>query len=479
MKISRRDFNKTILASLVGAGMTGLGRVRGATAASTDRDRFGGWKGRTFKATGYFRVEKDERWWLVTPEGNAFLSFGINHVEPDLFRQTYNREAWQKRLGVADLDDAAKFTPALRSWFLGTIREYGFNTVGVHNALPVLNRPTPAVPYLQPIVFLDIPHWRPLVPDTNFQDIFAPEFAAHCERLAKQIAAPLKDDPFLLGYAMTDCPLFTEEDCRERPDTIGGAPRASRIGFPRRLRNLGPDAPGKQAYVRTVRKLYRDRIEDFNTTYGMTFRSFDALAAAVDWRTRTELSNASETRDNVEFLHAVVDQYFRTAKEAIRRYDPNHLFVGDKLNGNTDAMDTVLPVTSRYTDVVLYQMYGRYEVQQPGLNRWSKLAGKPLINGDSAFTMFTDTMPRPFGPVADNLAQRAQWTDEFFRSAFARPDFVGWHYCGLIDASQRIPRKQDRQHSGLLDGFGNPYPEIQQALKAASAELYDIATRKR
>ena len=38
-------------------------------------DRFGGWTGKRFKATGFFRLEKDERWWLVTPEGNAFLSF--------------------------------------------------------------------------------------------------------------------------------------------------------------------------------------------------------------------------------------------------------------------------------------------------------------------------------------------------------------------------------------------------------------------
>jgi hypothetical protein len=309
MKTSRRDFNTTLLATFIGAGLTG---IHGATTASMELDRFGGWKGRPFKATGFFHLEKDERWWLVTPEGNAFLSFGINHVEPDLFRQAYNREAWQKRLGVADLDDAATFTPALRSWVLETCREYGFNTVGHHNSLPVLNRPTPAVPYLQTIVFIDIPHWRPVVPDTNCQDVIAPEFATHCERLAQQIAGPLKDDPFLIGYAMTDGPLFTQE-----------------------------------------------------------------------------------------------------------------------------------------------------------------------INGDSAFTTVTDTMPRPFGPVADNLTQRAQWTDEFFRRAFARPDFVGWHYCGLIDASQRVPRKQDRQHSGLLDGFGHPYPEIQQALKTATAELYEIAIRQR
>ncbi len=25
----------------------------------------------------------------------------------------------------------------------------------------------------------------------------------------------MRDDPYLLGYSMADCPLFTEEDCRE------------------------------------------------------------------------------------------------------------------------------------------------------------------------------------------------------------------------------------------------------------------------
>ncbi len=87
----------------------------------------------------------------------------------------------------------------------------------------------------------------------------------------------------------------------------------------------------------------------------------------------------------------------------------------------------------------------------------------------------TDTMPRPYGPIADNLAQRVEWTEEFFRQAFARPDFVGWHYCGLIDASNRVPRKQDRQHSGLIDGFGKPYANLQKTIKNAARQLYEIA----
>lgn len=441
---------------------------------AAESDRFGGWTGKKFNATGFFRLEKDDRWWLVTPDGNAFLSFGINHLYPDLFSQDYNRAVWRKRLGLKRLE-GAEFQAALRDWFIETCREFGFNTVGVHNALAIVNTPKPAVPYMRPIRFVDIPHWRTDVTDDDFLDVFSDGFARRCDRLAREAAAP--DDPFLLGYSMTDCPLFTEEDCRERTDTIGGARRPGRIGWPRRLRNFPSSAPGKRAYVETVREIYGGKISDFNEVYKTQFDSFDALASAKIWRPETDLSNGAETRDNTAFLQKVVAKYYQTTRDAIRRHDPNHLFFGDKLHANTDSLDTVLPVTSRFTDVVFYQMYGRYEVQKPGLDRWSARVDKPFINGDSAFTMITDVMPRPYGPVADNLEQRIEWTAEFFRNAFARPEFVGWHYCGLIDASQNVPRKQARQHSGLLDGYGAPYPGLREAVADCRAKMYEIAAQ--
>ena len=472
--MNRRQFVGNVLATIGIRPL--LGRAAASDAGAVEgTDRFGGWKGRTFEATGFFRVEKDVRWWLVTPEGNAFLSFGINHLHPDLWNQDYNQEAWKTRLGLGTLN-GAEFRKALRAWFLATCGEYGFNTVGVHTSLGIVNHPRPAMPYMLPIRFVDIPHWKVEIPDENFLDVFDDDFARRCDALARDLAAPARNDPFLVGYAMTDCPLLTEEDCRERPDVIGGARRESRIGWPRRLRNLGPQHQGKKAYVETMQDLYRGDINDFNATYDTQFDSFGALASAKQWRPRTDLSNGNETRDNVEFLKRVVAKYYQTARDAIMRYDPNHLFVGDKINANTDSLDTVLPVTSRFTDIVFYQMYARYEVQKPGLDRWSELVDKPLINGDSAFTMITETMPRPYGPVADSLEERADWTAEFFRNSFARPEFVGWHYCGLIDASNLVPRKRERQHSGLLDGYGEPYPVLKEALAGCVAEMYDIAT---
>ena len=84
-------------------------------------------------------------------------------------------------------------------------------------------------------------------------------------------------------------------------------------------------------------------------------------------------------------------------------------------------------------------------------------------------------LQEPYGPVADNLQQRSEWTAEFFLRAFERPDFVGWHYCGLIDAPILVPRKQSRQHSGLLDGYGEPYPELEKVLRECANEMYNIA----
>lgn len=317
--------------------------------------RYGGWTGREFSPSGYLGTERDGRWWLVSPEGNAFLSFGINHLHPEFWNQAYNRAAWRTRLGLDDLDGPG-LAGALRRWFLDACRGYGFNTVGVHSDLGVANHPHPAMAYVLPIHFVDIPHWEDEVPDERFVYVFGPDFERRCDRLAAEFAGPARDDPYLLGYTMTDCPLLTEEDCRERPDTIGGAARGSRIGWPQRLRNLDASAVGKSAYVETVRELYRDDISGFNLTYGTRFDSFAALSRTADWRQGSDLANPAEAPDNAEFLQRIVHRYHRTARAAIVRHDPNHLFFGDKLNANTDSVDAVLPVTARHTDVLFYQM---------------------------------------------------------------------------------------------------------------------------
>jgi hypothetical protein len=307
--MNRRSFVKRTASTALAGAVAGSFPAMAGNLLSTGMDKFGGWTGKKFKATGFFRVEKDDRWWIVTPEGNAFLSFGINHLVPDLFSQDYQREQWEKVFSIKDISNWEAYRPALRKWYLQSCKDFGFNTVGVHNSLQVINIPKPELAYMQPIHFVDIPHWKKEIPDENFKDIFSSDFARECDEMAKPIVLAKKDDPYLFAYAMTDCPLFTEEDLQERPDTIGGGRRKARIGWPRRLRNLGGDAPGKQAYVLAMQKIYEDRISKFNETYGTQFVSFDGLASAKNWRPDTDLSNGNESEQVGEGMRQAIFEW--------------------------------------------------------------------------------------------------------------------------------------------------------------------------
>ena len=441
------------------------------------RDQYGGWTGKQFEATGFFRTQHDgKRWWLVTPEGNAFLSLGINHYHAGWWAQDYNRDHWIREFDAEEVHDDAW----VKGWCarLRSDLDYlGLNTLGIHTSAPRTGDMVADVAaYVARYDPVDIPHYKKDTGPEEFPDVFSDEFDAICDQRARELAQPRANDPRVLGYSMTDCPIFTDEDAAERGMTIYGAPRPELPTWPRVLRSLGADAPGKQAYVAAMCHAYADSIGGFNLTYGTDFASWDALLAATDWRPRTDYDNAREIADNAAFLRDCVDTYYRKAKEALRRYDTDHLFFGDKINGNTNTIDAVLDITTKYTDLVFYQTYGRYDEQAAMMDRWTERVGMPFLNGDSTFSFTCDVMPSPYGPHAKDQAQRAEWFREFGESALARPDFVGWHICGTVDTWNTMPRKEAKQHYGLMTATGEFYPEVAAAVQGLSARMYEIAT---
>jgi hypothetical protein len=74
------------------------------------------------------------------------------------------------------------------------------------------------------------------------------------------------------------------------------------------------------------------------------------------------------------------------------------------------------------------------------------------------------------------MAERALWTREFMENATARPDFVGWHMCGMIDTANTMPGKEQAQHQGLMTIRGEFYPEMESTVRDISDRLYEIAT---
>ena len=96
-------------------------------ASPNGRDLYGGWNKLRFESTGFFRVcLHDGIWWIVTPEGNAFVSKGVNHVSfradhaPKLGYSPYQR-AVQNKYGSQD---------AWAEAVVNRLGDWGFNTLG-------------------------------------------------------------------------------------------------------------------------------------------------------------------------------------------------------------------------------------------------------------------------------------------------------------------------------------------------------------
>ncbi len=463
----RRKFIKTggtlTAAGLLGTAVPGFGR----DLNTADYDQYGGWTKKKLTRTGFFHTEHDgSRWWFVTPEGNAFLSFGINHYHAGWWSQSYNREHWNAVFGAERTGDE-QWGKGFRKVAQADLERLGINTLGWHTDAPTLtDKPYGAVvPYLRSYKPIVLDHYRHPGPEA-YADVFSNDFVSLCEKTAQAVAAPYVDDPMLLGYCMSDCPIFTDRDIQ----MMGGATSWSRI-----LCNLGADAPGKRAYVECMRNRYAD-VAAFNRNYKSTFATWDELLKAENWRDNKPAASIQESADNEAFTLICVDRYYAVAGAALRKVDPNHLFLGDKLNGNTDNLERVLEVAAKYVDVIVYQFYGSLEQQTAMLDKLAPRVNLPFVNGDIGFSSPSEMMPNPYGPHAKDQAQRATWLRESVLACFARPEFIGWHMCGIIDTWKTMPTKEHAQHQGLMTVRGEFYPEMENAVKAISTRMYQVAT---
>ncbi len=106
-----------------------------APARPIDRDRYGGWTNLRFEPTGFFHVSvRDGVWWLVTPQGNAFISKGVNNVS---FREDH-----APKLGYSPAvgRPQAEYQRAVENKYgsqdawaeavVNRLRGWGFNTLG-------------------------------------------------------------------------------------------------------------------------------------------------------------------------------------------------------------------------------------------------------------------------------------------------------------------------------------------------------------
>ena len=160
-------------------------------------------------------------------------------------------------------------------------------------------------------------------------------------------------------------------------------------------------------------------------------------------------------------LSNLAKQYYRTIYDAIRRYDKNHLILGDRYEANAPIAREVVEAALPYVDVLSFQDF-REPVAH--LDYWHRETGKPVLLADAAKIKWL-TEPGEF------TRNNGQWYADVLSQLVKNPGCIGFHLCGAYQ------RNKARRY-GLLDEFENPDLENVELIKSANQEINSWITNQ-
>jgi len=400
---------------------------------------------------GFVTLKKDDGvWWFKSPDGKPFLSIGANHVEP-VYWQSPNNEKFVEETYGPDFflpdGNIRDGSPSAAKWaghVAANFKSWGFNTFGFHNPL-YTSLHAAGVPYY--VVQLDIPTpWGWNMSRSELlralkkrpTDVFSDEFVAVVEANAAEQVKPRANDPQVLGYAYTDGPHWTVDDDKD-PVVSGKLTAAEKTLHPwvLTLMSQPAGAKGKQAWLAMMKERYPSA-EQAGAVYGVNAPTWEDLAATTAW---TEISDPARAADDSQaFLEKIMRRWYEVRKNAIRKYDANHLILGDKLNMNRDRkhpeqLARSLHLMKDYVDAINIQYYAPFSEQKDTLDFLYKESQLPVLNGDTACNPLWEDNPVTNTEFYGKLGQT--YADHVTK-LFGLPYFVGWHHCGYMRGLRRL-----------------------------------------
>jgi len=469
----------------------------GEHPSNLQRDRYGGRQDvPAFKATGWFRTERrDGRWQLVTPEGHAFFSLGVNAVVTEQRSYVQGREwmfsglpsdsgAWQAFYGDSDnrapdaaatagigynhgrwFDfyaanlyrlDGANWKQAWLARSTARLRAWGFNTLGNWSDEALAKERTNRLAYTRSIevegVFGNVSsgydYWG------RMPDPFDPRFAQAAEAAAVKATRDARDDPWLLGY-------FSDNEL-----AWAGAGPQGRWGLALGTLRGEARSDAKQAFIAALKRKYGEPAK-LAAAWGIELPSWDALNATGYNAPLPGEAHPAIAADYSAWLRQYAEQYFRVVTEALHRHDAHHLFLGGRFAVNTPE---AVAACARYCDVMSFNAYT--DVPQHGADM-AALArlGKPVM-----FTEFhfgSDDRG-PFGrgvvPVW-NEAQRGEAYARYVQAAAKDPNVVGAHWFEYTD--QPVSGRAldgENAHVGLVGITDLPFQSFVEAVRKANEQ---------
>ncbi len=431
--------------------------------------KYGGWKEKQFEATGFFRTQYDgKRWWMVDPEGYAFVSVGVDCIgynasgvvsgQKDLFEwlpgeneELYN-EGFSGRGNYSMVDFyrlnlmrvfGENWKENWETITSGQIREFGINTIGNWSDINYARKS--GIPYVLPLSRFPstkVQLYR------DFPDVFAEEYAASAKIFAEQLNE-YKNDPFLIGYFL-----------RNEPNWAFGA---NDVAF----EMFGTNQPSvsKTTFVNWLSEKYKS-IENFNKNWELHLKNFNEITTQIF----DDYPSEKAREDFWNFSEILVAKYVNVPCDEVEKVDPNHLNLGMRYAWLSS--DLLYKAGERF-DVFSINGYGN--PGPPETEEIARISGKPVMIGEFHFGATDRGLPATGIQGALNQTERGKAYRYYIEQGLARPELIGMHYFQWLDQPVFGRFDGENYNIGFMDICNQPYKELIDAAKLTHKKMYEVA----
>jgi len=400
-------------------------------ASAPQLSKYGGLLTAREQATGFFHVKKiGDRWWGVDPLGYRYVNIALNSLNAKGSEGT--KQALTDKFGSKE------------NWINTTIdllQDHGFNCAGSWSdteAIVAANK-TREKPMAYCINWNFMSKYGRKRGGTFQQPghtgypqnaIFAfdPAFAEFCDERARQIAK-YKDDPNLFGH-------------------------------------------------------FSDNEMPFNITAITDYLSLPegdhGRAAAEEWLKEKGITEARITDEHrEEFMALVGEKYFSVVSAAIKKYDPNHMYIGARFYDNEKHHEQFMRVVGKYVDIVSNNYYNHWTPDEQHLAQWAEWTGRPFIVTEY-YTKGEDSgMGNTSGAgwIVRTQNDRGLFYQNYNLALLNAKSCVGWHYFKYQDndpdAKGVDPSNVDA-NKGIVSNRYVPWTPLLDRMKELNRRAYAV-----
>jgi hypothetical protein len=382
-------------------------------------------------ATGFFYVKKiGDRWWGIDPDGHRYLNVALNSINAKGSEGT--RKALKEKYGTKE------------NWMKATINllhEHGFNCAGSwsdHDAIIEANK-TAEKPMAYTInwnfmssygrnrggIYQQAGH---IGYPNNAIFVFDPEFEAFCDDHAKQLAA-FKDDPNLFGH-------FSDNEMPFKFKALDN------------YLSLPEDDHGR--------------------------------IASENWLKEQGITKEEISDDHREiFMAFVADKYFSTVSKAIKKYDPNHMYIGARFYSSEKNYEKFMSAAGKYLDVVSNNYYNHWTPDSTHMAKWTNWSGRPFIvteyytkGEDSGMGNISGA-----GWIVRTQKDRGLFYQNYNLALLESKNCVGWHYFKYQDndpTAKGVDPSNVDANKGIVSNRYVPWTPMLEKMKEMNEQVYNL-----